>query len=137
MTDIINALAAGLYSKLQGGTALTSLLSGTTAIYHNVAPDNATLPYVIFSVQGGGDENQSPNRTQNLVLFVRGYSGNSQAQAGSIDTQIDNLLHMQTVTVSGWTNIWTARESSLTMPEPQPNGGYVYMSGGYYRIRLD
>ncbi len=125
MTDVINALAKSFYTTLTGGTALTALLSTTTAVYHQAAPEDADLPFVLYSFQGGGDENKSPNRTLNLVMFARAYSSVSAAQAGSIDAQIDALLHMGTLTVTGSTNIWTARESVLSLVEPTPTGELI------------
>ena len=92
----MNALHVGIYNKLAAGTALTDLLSGGTAsLYHLAVPDGASLPYVVWNVQGGGDENLTANRTKNLVVFVRGYSGASAGAAGTIDAEIDTLLHDQ------------------------------------------
>ena len=101
----MNVLDQAIYTKLNAATALTSLLAGTAAIYHIQAPDNATLPYVVFNIQGGGDENQTPKRRKNLIVYVRAYSGVSALNAGSIDTQIDTLMHGGTISVSGWANI--------------------------------
>ncbi len=56
----MNALETALYNTLSGGTALTALLAGGTAapsIYNQQAPDEAAFPYVVFALQGGGDEN--------------------------------------------------------------------------------
>jgi len=134
---MINELAGAMYTRLSGGTALTDLLASTTSIYHGRVPDGASFPYVVFNLQGGGDENIVPSRMKNLVLYVRGYSKTSQASAGSIDAQIDTLLHGQTLSVSGWVNFWTARESDLSGFEPMPNGETIWNAGGMYRIRLD
>jgi len=133
----LNELNKGIYDTLKAGTALTALLAGTTSIYNIQPPDNATRPYVIFNLQGGGDENMTPSRMKNLLYFIRGYSDTSAAAAGSIDTQIDPLLHGQTIKVSGWTNFWLARESDLQNVETLPNGQHIWMAGGFYRIRLD
>jgi len=130
-------LNTAIYSRLSSATALTSLLSGTTAIYAQQAPESASLPYVVFSVQGGGDENQTANRTKNLLEFVRAYAS-SNAQAGSIDAQIDTALHLSPFTgVSGWTNIWLAREQDLELVENPPTGSQVFMNGAIYRVRFD
>jgi len=134
---MINELAGAMYTRLSGGTALTDLLASTPSIYHGRVPDGASFPYVVFNLQGGGDENIVPSRMKNLVLYVRGYSKTSQASAGSIDAQIDTLLHGQTLSVSGWVNFWTARESDLSGFEPMPNGETIWNAGGMYRIRLD
>ena len=130
-------LNTALYSRLQGATALTSLLSGTAAVFAQQAPQGAILPYVVFSVQGGGDENMTANRTKNLLVFIRAYaSGN--AQAGSIDAQIDTALHLVPFTgVSGWTSMWLAREQDLELVENPPTGSQVFMNGALYRARFD
>jgi len=132
----MNELNTTIYSKLQG-TALTSLLAGTTSIYHLQAPDNADPPYVVFNTQAGGDENQTPKRRKSLLLFVRGYSKVSAAQAGSIDAQIDTLLHRQSLSVSGWANIYTWRETDLETIQNLPSGEKYWMQGGFYRVRLE
>jgi len=129
----MNAIDTAIYSRLQGTGALTTLLSGTTAIYHLQAPDGATLPYVVWSIQAGGDENLSRHRVKQLVYFVRGYSGVSAAQAGSIDAQLDTALHLVPLTVSGWTDLWLAREQDLELVEIQPSGRQIFTAGGLYR----
>jgi len=133
----MNALDAAIYTRLQG-TAITSLLSGTTALYHIQAPENATLPYVVWNIQSGGDENLTQNRTKNLVMFIRAYSENSAAQAGSIDDQVDAALtNSNVLTPSGWTNIWLAREQDLETVQLEPSGKQFFMAGGLYRVWLD
>lgn len=131
----MNALDSSIYSRLNGGTALTTMLSGTTAIYKEQAPDNTTLPYVVFSNQGGGDMNETPSRMKNLLIYVRGYAS-SMSLAGSIDTAIDALLHNNVLTVSGWSDIWASRETDVERTDEAP-GGYVYSSGAVYRFILD
>lgn len=132
----MNILNSAIYSKLQG-TAVTSLLAGTTSIYNMQAPDNATMPFIVFNLQGGGDENFDAHRTKNLVYFIRGYSQVSAAQAGSIDSAIDAAMHLQTLTPTGWSNFWTAREEDLTAVENPPSGQKIYMAGGFYRVRIE
>jgi hypothetical protein len=132
----MNFMNSAIYSKLQG-TAITSLLSGSTAIYAVQAPDNATLPYIVYSIQGGGDENLDRHRTKNLVYFIRAYSQVSLAQAGSIDAAIDTALHLQTISPSGWSNFWTAREEDLTAVENLESGEKIWMAGGFYRFLVE
>jgi hypothetical protein len=71
-----------------------------------------------------------------MVYYIRAYATNSTL-AGSIDAQIDALIHKKTLTVTGWSNIWTAREDNIETTEDAPNGEVIYSSGAYYRIRLD
>lgn len=132
----MNEISTAIYSTLSSGTALTALLAGTTSIYHLQAPDEASLPYVVFNIQAGGDENQTPIRRKNLILYVRGYSQTSALAAGSIDAQADALLHGKTLTVTGWHNFWCSREQDLENIDNLPSGEKVWMAGGYYRIRI-
>ena len=138
---MIHALSTALYSRLQG-TAITALLAGTTSIYHMQAPEGASFPYIVWNIQGGGDENLDANRTKNLVLFIRTFvkrqAGTSAGSlAGSIDAQVDAALHLAPLTLSGWSNIWLARESDLELVQTEPTGNEIYMAGGLYRCRLD
>lgn len=133
----MNELDAAIFSRLSSATALTSLLPGTSSIYHNQAVENASLPYVVYNIQGGGDENRTSHRTKNLVVFIRAYSGNSAVQAGSIDAQIDAAIHLVPFTVSGWANFWLARETDVETVENEPSGKAVHMSGAFYRVRLE
>ncbi len=132
----MNALNAGIHNTLKGGTALTSLLGGT-AIYYEQAPDNTPFPYVVFSIQGGGDLNLSPSRMKDILYFVRGYSKTSPANAGSIDAACDALLHGKTLTVTGWNNYNTQRETDIENTEVDSAGQTIYMAGGVYRISID
>ena len=130
-------LNSAIYSRLNGATAVTSLLSGTTAIYSLQAPQGAAYPYIVYNVQGGGDVNDTSNRLKNLVVFVRAY-GTVNAQVGSVDAQIDTALHLVPFTgVSGYNNIWLAREQDLETVENPPTGEQVFMNGGLYRMMFD
>ena len=131
----MNSINSSIYLTLQSGTALTSLLAGTNSIYKDIAPDNATYPYIVFNQQGGGEENLTPNRSVNLVYYIRGYTKVNTAAAGNIDAQIDNLLHGKTLSISGRSNYWTAREGEIENTEVLSNGERVYSAGALYRIK--
>ena len=133
--SVYNALNTAIYNQLSAGTALISALGGT-ALYYLQAPDNASQPFVVWSFQSGGDENLTANRTKNNILLVRSFA-RSAAQAGTIDALVDERLHLQTLSVSGWTNFWTARETDISLIENLPNVEKSYMAGGLYRVRLD
>lgn len=126
---------AAIYTQLAAGTALRALLGGT-AIYYQQAPDGAALPYVVFSLQAGGPENETPSDAWNELYYVRGYA-QSPSTAGSIDYECNALLHRKSLTVTGYTNFWTARESGITLVETPPSGGQIWSSGALYRVRLD
>jgi hypothetical protein len=71
-----------------------------------------------------------------MLYQIKGVSNVSMASAGSIDTQIDTLLHDTPLSVAGWTNFWIMRESSVRFTEVDGSGREFYHSGGIYRIRL-
>ena len=131
-----NAINTTIYSTLSAGTALTALLAGSTSIYNMPAPDGATFDYCVFNLQSGRDDNLTAHRTKNLVVFVRAYSSTSAARAGSIDAQLDALLHKKVLSVSGWSNFWTAREEDVATVEVTEAGNTIWMCGGMYRVRL-
>lgn len=125
-----------LYSRLAGGTALTSLLGGTFIYFQN-APDNKALPYVVVSVTSDIEENLSANRTINMLVMVRAYAS-TPTQANNIDAQVDTLLHNNPLTISGASsNFWLARETSYQLSDMDQSSRRVYSSGAEYRIRVD
>src|SRR5512139_149109 len=134
--SVTNALNTAIYTKLTGATALTSLLSGTASIYYLQAPDHGTLPYCVWNYMAGGPVNDYPHDSRDEIVFVRGYA-TIAALAGTIDAQISTLLHRGTLTVSGYTNWWIARETETALIENAPDGTRVYMAGAQYRVRLD
>ena len=127
----LNALNAALFSRLAG-----TVTAAGSAVFFNQAPDDQPLPYIVFDYVADTDENLDCNRTRDAVLFIRGYAA-SQAQAGTIDAQIDSLLHFQPLTVTGWTNFWIARENGFSITETDPAGRLTHVAGADYRIRLD
>ncbi len=133
----MNAIDTALYSTLSGGTALTSLLASPTSVYHIRAPNVTAFPYVVFSLQAGGKENINPSDLGNYVYFIRAYSATSAAGAGAIHNEIVKLLHNKTLTITGYTNLWTALEQEEESAEEEPNAAPIFMSGGLYRIRID
>lgn len=130
----MNALNTALLSRLSGGTALTALVS--TRIYHLQAPENSDTPYVVWNTQSEVENNETSHRVKEEVVFVRAYAAKA-ITAGSVDTQIDALLHMNVLTVTGYENIWLVREQGLELVENPPSGTPVFMQGGIYRITLE
>ena len=130
-----NIIAAALYGKLSASTALVGALGGT-AIYNTLAPDSATYPRVVFRSLAGGPANINPSDMRELIYSVTTYALD-KGQAGTIDAIISPLLHRLALTVSGYTNYWTARETEINNVELPPNGAPVFAVGAQYRIRID
>jgi hypothetical protein len=103
-----------------------------------VAPENATLPYVIFSWAAGGQKSDSPHIDIDGLFYIRAYSSQSAREAGAIRQAMIDLLDRQPLTVTGWTNSWLAAESPhLELTEPPQNGVTVFVDGDHYRLLLD
>lgn len=134
----LTGLYTGLYSKLAGGTALTSLIGGTVTprIYNKLAPDEAVFPFVLFSQQAGGPMNINPSELTENIIFVRAW-GETDASARAVFDAVDGLLDKATLTISGYTNLWCARETDLDNVETLPDGTRRIMYGGLYRIQTD
>lgn len=129
------AMGSALYSHLAAGTALISKLGGGTAIWDTLAPQGTADPYVVFFHSGGGDDNLSPRRTRNMVYTVK-VVGTTKLTTEEIDAEVDALLHMGTLTVTGWGNWWLAREADVAYQETAGNNITYWHRGGQYRVRL-
>jgi hypothetical protein len=130
--SINNLVSSALNSKLTAGTVLGAGVN----VYRGQANDEAALPYVVFSLQGGGPLNVNPSDLREETYFVRAYAATPLA-AGTLDATISGLLHNGTLTVTGYTNVRTVRELDLELVETPPNGEKTYMCGGLYRITVD
>ena len=131
----MNELEQAIYSRLAGGTALTTKLGGT-AIYNAMMPRGSSYPAVVFGHQGGGDANQTPRRSKNVLYTIKAVSNLSMKAAGEVDALIDDLMHEHTLTVAGWDNYWTMREQDVRFVETTAEGSNFWHVGGIYRIRL-
>ena len=132
------AFGSALYTRLSG-TALGTLLGGGTAlpsIFHAQAPDNATLPYVVFLTAAETDDNQQSRRLKDVIVRVYAVAGND-AQAGSIDKQIDTMLHRVSLgSANGWNNLRIQRENGYQLVTTDEAGKRYYTSGADYRVEI-
>ena len=134
--SVFNVLNQALFTRLSTGTALTTALGGT-AIYYQLAPDDAALPYVVWSYQFGPNEPQrTRHRDPEALVYVRGYAAKAN-QAGSIDAAVDALLHARPLTVTGYTNYWIGRTQSIADVEVDDAQFKTYSAGALYDIRVD
>lgn len=129
------ALETGLYNALKNSSALTTELGGTL-IYNKLAPQGTTGAYVVFQWQGGGPENDTPRESKSVLYTVRAIA-DTQAKAATVAGLIDNALHKQTLSISGHSNYWTAREQDLNLLELTAGAQPKYHVGGIYRISYD
>jgi len=131
-----NAINKTIYDVFKADGTLTGMLATGTPIYYQQAPDKQTYPFVVFSWQTGNDDNDTPRRAKDMILWARAFSIAGPAQAGSIDARMDTLINGKTLTVSGWSNFYTARETDVALVENLPDNNKVWQAGGMYRIRI-
>jgi len=130
----MNAEEAAIYAKLAGESSVTDLLATATSIFSAFAPDGSAYPLIIVNFQGGGDINDTPTRAREPVYLIKAISAVSMYQAGQVDDALDAVLHRVTLTVTGWTNYWLAREGDVRYAEVTPENLHYYHSGGLYRL---
>lgn len=131
----VTALETALYNKLVGTAALIAELGGTF-IYNKQAPQGPNGNYVVFNQQAGGDVNDTPIRERNILYTVMGIAL-TQEKAGAIDGDIDDTLHLAELTISGWSNLWLARETDINISQIDSGGVTHYHVGAVYRVIMD
>jgi hypothetical protein len=132
-----NALETALLGTLTGGTALTALLAGGTASVYNGQPPRAgVMPWVVFSLASGVEENMTPTDSQRYVYLVKGVAP-SLYTAGLIAEQAHLLLQHTHMTITGSACFWAARETVVRYQEVDPAGHVIGHAGGEYVFRLE
>ena len=132
----MNDLATALYGKLNQATAVTALLSGTTAIYDTMVPQSGAYPCIVFQQSAWKVETVDPQRREDAYITVQAIGTVGFRQAGSIDNAIDLVLDGGSISVTGHDLLWMKRQQQIRYSESRSGGGYYYHQGGIYRIRL-
>ncbi len=138
---MIDAVNEAIYNKLNGSSGVTSLLSSATSIYFGQAPTGATLPYIIYTIAGGGEDNDSPIDAGDITYYIKGvakstttYSG--AARGGQIAEAIRSALHESTPAIdSPWTIYRCQHKEPFMFPENSEREQFWHV-GGSYRIRI-
>lgn len=135
--SVFNALGSAVYSKLSGGSTLTSLLhSGSLSIYNVEPPYEAPYDYVVFNVQDSSEKNDTRHRVKDITLQVRAYA-TALNRAGSIDAACDALLHGGSLSITGWTTLWQVRASDIEVTEYDEADRPIYTRGGLYDLKIE
>jgi len=122
-------------NELKGNSALTTKLGGSY-VWNAVAPPGTAFPYVVFANTGGGPLNITPSDMRDLTYLVKGVS-DSQKTAAEIDELIEDALHGQTLTVTGYTNLRMWRDNQVQLVEEAGDGTLIFHRGAYYQILID
>lgn len=140
----MKAIDTGLYAALTAdvGTAMGTVTGslnnlGATAVYRGVAPQTATLPYIVFNEQSGMSEWTFNARTHRTTLYqVKAVGqGHSASNVSAMSDRLDTLLNDKPLTLSGWTCQRIRRESDIEYTEESEGVLYQHV-GGLYRIDI-
>lgn len=133
----MKAFEKALYSTLSGDTTLCNLVGGTISprIYNTVAEPDADVPFVVFHKQGGGESNDTPRNSMDLLYVVKAVSCGLDA-AETIDEQCKTLLNKQTLTVTSYSNYGIFRGGNINFSEEASGGLVVYHIGAFYRCLI-
>ena len=131
----MDAFEDAIHDKIAGVAGITALVG--TRIYDAVAPEGGAYPFVTFSYAGGGEDRETPKHRKNLVYLVQGVSSVSKKQANQLAELLETAFDEAELTVSGWSNFWTAVEDHLKAFEfDTQSGKRTWRAGRYVRIRL-
>lgn len=125
-----------VYARL---TAAPALLS--SRIYADEAPQGATLPYVVFNVQGAFDDLTEVGAVRVwavLLYLVRVIGkGTSYAALQSTADAIDARLHRSSGPAGSTAYVDACvREQPFRLPETTSSGEQYRHLGGLYRLRV-
>lgn len=130
----MNELNDAIYNKLAANAPILAAVG--TRIYRGVAPTGAVYPLITYQVNGGGELTETPADSMEIYYLVQALSRVSSAEAGSLAELIRTALHKQTLTISGWVNIWTSAGQHFDPVELDQGGVPTWYAGRQVRIRL-
>ncbi len=111
----MNAIFKAIFNKYNTSTGHGAYTSVSGRFYHNVAPQGATFPYVVyFEVTDVDDLNFSEELEDFLIQFNIFSQKNSALEAGQIFENFKSLFDNCSLTVTDWRHIKFQR--ALTIP---------------------
>ncbi|NLE77414.1 MAG: DUF3168 domain-containing protein [Chloroflexi bacterium] len=119
----MNAVAAALATKLAG-------LAGSTGVYNTLAKPGAAFPYVVFALSSGASEDTNTKDGDRLLYDVKAIDNAlSPKAAGDIAALVDAALHLQSLSITGWTCVQVRRVARFTYFD-----GEAWHVGGTYEV---
>jgi len=132
----MNQVFQSLYGTLTASTALTSLLSGTAAVYDTQPPQSAHYPFLVMDQQGWSIETIDANEREDAYITIKAISMTSLGQAGTIDAAVRVLLNNGSASISGHTTLWQKATEQIRYVETDAAGRSFYHVGHVYRLRF-
>lgn len=140
MSQISEKVRVALYSALNVSGVTTA---GATAVYYGQAEKSAVLPYVVFHEQanavkrsfGQGIALEDTYWTVKAVAESTATAGGPTIAANiavACETALGNSL-----TLSGNTAAWMARENDIILPPEQLADRYIYHRGFLLRVGVE
>lgn len=126
-------LLAGLWATLANDTTLAALLSTYTplggtavpAIFLNLGPRNATMPYLVLSGDANVEETPATERYACSVdIFDQSPSA---ASVLAIGARVEKLWDFQTPTVAGVTMLGIMRQSKTLVPDQEEDIQHLHL----------
>ena len=130
----MNALKTAVRTRLMAEAALTNFLAGTASVYHALAPMDANLDYLVFTIAADTPTNQTPTDETEYLVDVIAWS-DSGYDATAIREQVDAAMETALI-VMGHSNVLQWKERGIPQ-RLEPEGSQVYYSeGSTFRVRL-
>jgi hypothetical protein len=120
-------------------------LTGLYPVYGDLAPATATMPYIVFSIQSGGETNTRGDKDDaDFMVQVSCYAETSPvAYAGALHIQ-QRLNDTGTrdrnalpVSVAGWTITTMTKREAISLLEPYLNTAWIYRRGAIYEVIME
>lgn len=131
----MNPVRQAIYQRLAGDATLIGMLATPTAIWHQLAPQDAPLPYVVFHRQSGRPAwTLNAGGWQDDVWLVKAIDrGDTASRAEAIDARTAAVLNDAPLAVNGRPRLAVFRESDVDYSELLDGGVYRHC-GGLYRL---
>lgn len=131
----------GLYNRLNVASVTSLLANGSASLYHAVAPPGSAFPYIVFSkISSVSRKAMGTNAFDSQLWMVKAVSWGEDrpnaSPAEDIAKAISDRLDFATLTITGGTNLYLARESDLDFAEVDDDQVYSH-HGSRYRVIVE
>lgn len=146
MSSISEKVRVALYSKLNVSGVLSSGTGLATAVYNAKAPENASLPYVIFQYQAPGTVIRTFGQTLALedgLWLVKGVAdedSSTSKEPQQVAAEIANSCETAigtSMTLSGNTVVLIERVQDIPPYVEVLNDRFIYHSGFLLRVAVE
>ena len=133
VVDFIGLVDQAIYNRLLAspGTAFYG-----SHVYRDQAPEGTPLPFVVFTHIAGGEDNLTPNESEDVVYSVLAV-GDTSLQASTGNGYIEQAFPRNTtLTVTNYANYGFLREQFIRRVD-NIGGTQFYRRGSNYRLLFD